>query len=75
MITAFGWILTAGGLIGAILNARKNILSYYIWTATNIGLVVLHTYQRQYYTAFMFAGYTIIALYGTWNWRKHGKSD
>jgi len=70
MIDYIGWALTAGAIVGAILNARRNVFSFYIWNVTNLGFVILNLYTGQYYLVVMFAIYFIISVYGVRNWKR-----
>ena len=70
MIDYIGWLLTAGAIVGAILNARGKILSFYIWNVTNLGFVILNLYTRQYYLVVMFGIYFAISVYGVRNWKR-----
>ena len=69
MIDIIGWLLTLGAIVGAILNVRKNVLSFYIWNVTNFGFIVLNFYLAHYYLVAMFAVYFAISVYGVCQWR------
>ncbi|MCK5613164.1 nicotinamide mononucleotide transporter [Candidatus Pacearchaeota archaeon] len=67
---ALTWVMAASCVIGAILNAKKSIIGFYIWLPTNIMWVLFSLRLAQYAQASLFAVYTVIAIIGIKNWRK-----
>ena len=67
---ALTWVMAASCVIGAILNAKKSIIRFYIWLPTNIMWVLFSLRLAQYAQASLFAVYTVIAIIGIKNWRK-----
>ena len=64
------WVLTASCILGAVLNAKKNIIGFYIWLPTNLAWAVVALYKDLPAQALLFVVYTIIAIIGIINWRK-----
>jgi nicotinamide riboside transporter PnuC len=73
MINNLSWIITILSLVGAIYNARGKIFSFYIWIIANLCWVAYDIYAKQYSQAVLFMVYTIISVYGIYNWRKQRK--
>jgi nicotinamide riboside transporter PnuC len=63
------FVLVFFGLIGAVLNIKQSIWGFIIWTPTNIGLIILHFRRGYYEQAVLFIAYTILSLWGIWEWR------
>ena len=64
-----GWALTANSIVGAILNARKRIEGFYVWTIGNAGWVIWALYHKIYPQAVLFAVYLGITIYGIYKWQ------
>ena len=64
------WVMAASCVIGAIFNAKKNIIGFYIWLPANILWVIVSLRIAQYAQAVLFSVYVIIAIMGIINWRK-----
>ena len=67
------WLASILSITGIILNAKKNIACWYVWTASNV-LWVYHTITAQEYAAllnwmvFLFAN-----IYGLRQWKTNKK--
>ena len=63
-------------LVGAFLNARKQIIGFYIWTLSNIFWILLniHLYfegnPEVISQIIMFLIYSLLNFYGIYQWRK-----
>ncbi len=64
-------ILTLTSIVGAIWNARGNIWGFYIWVPANLGWIAYDIVIEQYSQAVLFFVYTVITIYGIYQWRKH----
>ena len=68
---AISIILTLTSIAGAVCNARGHIWGFYIWVPANLGWIAYDIAIGQYSQAVLFFVYTIIAIYGIYQWRKH----
>lgn len=64
------WVLTASCVLGAVLNAKKKIMGFYIWLPTNLVWAAVAWYKDLPAQAVLFIVYTVIAIIGIINWRK-----
>jgi nicotinamide riboside transporter PnuC len=69
---ALNWISVVIAITGAVLNARKNIISYYFWVVSNAMIIVLNLMQGRYDMVALFSVYLCICIYGLLNWRRNG---
>jgi len=68
------WLITAGSLLGAVLNARKSIKGFYIWVGANVAWVIYDFSIGEMSQAVLFLAYTGITIYGIMQWRKSDKN-
>ncbi len=66
---------TAMSIVGMILLARKYIEQWFAWIAVDAVCVGLYIYKGIYFTAGLYALYTILAVYGYFMWKEKIKSD
>jgi len=71
MFTAFTGLLTILALLGVILNIKKKIACFYIWFFTNASWCVIDFYKDIPMQGLLFAIYTLLAIYGIFEWRKN----
>ena len=71
MLENLTWLVAIASLIGAFLNARKNVKGFYIWVVTNLCWVAYDIYISQYAQAFLFLAYMGISIYGIVTWRRN----
>jgi nicotinamide riboside transporter PnuC len=64
------WIVTGFSLLGTVLNIKKKRICFTIWLFTNLAWTVYDFYIKNYPQAVLFAIYTILAIYGIYEWRK-----
>lgn len=64
------WLFTFLSVLGAIYNAKKRVLGFYIWIAANIGWVAYDSIIGEWAQAALFLVYTGISVYGIIQWRK-----
>lgn len=71
-VEVFGWIGSAFGITGALLNARKKRIGFLFYTVANIILVGVGFARQEWYNVALFTVFMIIALYGwvVWGSRK-----
>ncbi|MFA5759796.1 MAG: hypothetical protein WC942_10640, partial [Clostridia bacterium] len=58
------WILSIISLVGAILNARKNIYGFYFWLVGNTGWMIINFKLKIYAAAFLWGIYSLISIWG-----------
>ena len=70
MIAAFTWTITVLSLTGTILNVRKNILCFYLWSVGNIAWLAFDLWSHLYSRAVLDAVQLAFAIWGIVAWRK-----
>lgn len=75
MFTIYTMLLTVLALIGVILNIKKDIRCFYIWTFTNASWAMVDFYVGIYAQGILFTVYTVLALYGIYSWRNSNVSQ
>jgi nicotinamide riboside transporter PnuC len=73
MIEYIPWILSGLSIIGAFLNARQRIEGFYFWLFANMAWIAFNIHIGLYGQVPMWVFYTIISVYGIYEWRKKGK--
>lgn len=61
---------TSFSLVAQVLLARKKIENWLIWIAVDIIAIGIYYYKGLNPTAFLYAGYLVIATFGYFNWRR-----
>jgi len=78
LVSLLGPVALILSIVGAILNARKKIIGFYIWTLSNVFWISLnvHLYfqgnSEVISQIIMFVIYTILNFYGIYKWKKMG---
>lgn len=70
MLEIITWIIVGFSIIAGFYNARKSIISYFIWPFTNASLMIINVIQHQYAQALLWFIYLVLVVYGIYNWRK-----
>ena len=72
MIIYLTWIITAISLIGTILNIKKNIACFYLWTIGNIAWLIFDLYSGLYSRTVLDIVQLVFAIWGiiAWNNKK-----
>ena len=65
---------TALSIIGMWMLARKYVEQWWVWMVVDVVCVGLYVYKELYFTAALYALYTIVAVFGWMNWKKIMKS-
>lgn len=60
-------------LIGILLNAKKNILCWPIWLASNAGWIVYSIIQRDVPQVILWIAFSAFNVYGWMQWKKDEK--
>lgn len=68
-------LTTALSVIAMWMMARKYIEQWIVWIAVNIISVGLYIYKDIYFYAVLYAIYSIIAIFGYYNWKKLMQHD
>ena len=66
----FPWVVSFMSIVGVILNIKKMRVCFWIWLFTNAAWMVVDFIIGMYAQAFLFFVYTILAIYGLYEWRK-----
>lgn len=68
MFEIYTTIITLLALLGVVLNIKKDIRCFYIWTFTNVSWAMIDFYMEIYAQGVLFTIYTALAIYGIWSW-------
>ena len=66
------WLFTAVSLAGTVLNVRKNILCFYLWSVGNIAWLTYDIASGLYSRAVLDVVHLAFAIWGIFAWRKDG---
>ena len=66
----FTWAITTVCLAGTILNGKKNILCFYLWTFGNLAWLVFDLQSRLYSRAVLDVVQLGFSVWGIFEWRK-----
>ena len=64
------WVITLISILGAILNAQKKIVGFWVWMLANTLWIVVDLQAGLPAQAALFAVYNGICIYGLLQWRK-----
>ena len=64
------WLFTAVSLAGTVLNVRKNILCFYLWSVGNIAWLAYDVASGLYSRAVLDIVHLAFAIWGIFAWRK-----
>lgn len=64
------WLWVSMAIAGAVLNAHRRIEGFYLWIASNTGLIVHNFSIGQVSQAILFIVFTGISIHGIRNWRR-----
>jgi len=70
MMAAFTWDFTAISLAGTVLNVRKNILCFYLWSVGNLAWLGFDVASGLYSRAVLDIVHLAFAIWGIFAWRK-----
>ena len=70
IIKAFTWALTAISLCGTVLNIRKSIWCFYLWTFSNLVWFLYDLYIGLHSRAVLDFIHFCLAIWGIVEWRK-----
>lgn len=70
MIHLFTWTVTVVCLAGTILNVKKNIICFYLWSAGNVAWLTFDLWSGVYSRAVLDAVQLGFAVWGIYEWRK-----
>ena len=68
MIT--GWLATIVAMVGVVLNARGNVVCFYLWIGSNGYYTVVNALAGSHSQAALFAFNFLMAIYGIKCWKK-----
>jgi len=64
------WFVTIASIVGVILNIKKKRICFFIWLFTNLSWTIYDFFIKAYAQSALFLIYTILAIYGIYEWRK-----
>ena len=64
------WIITFISLAGTVLNVRKNILCFYLWSVGNIAWLTYDIASGLYSRAVLDVVHLAFAIWGIFAWRE-----
>lgn len=64
------WIITLMAIGGVVLNIKRRVEGFYLWTISNIGFVAVDYNAGLYAQAVLFVVYTGLSVWGIIEWRK-----
>ena len=64
------WLFTAVSLAGTVLNVRKNILCFYLWSVGNIAWLTYDIASGLYSRAVLDVVHLAFAIWGIFAWRE-----
>lgn len=73
MITELTWLLAGLSLIGVVLNIKKKSECFAIWLFTNASWTIYDFSINAYAQSALFLVYTILAIYGLYEWKYKNK--
>ena len=65
-----GWILSAGTITGAILNAFHNKWGFIIWIVVNMGWIAFNLHTNTVSQIPVWVALTVISVVGFINWHR-----
>ena len=69
------WIFAFIAIIGVILNIRKKASGFIFYTISNIGWVIVNVKHEIYAQAFLFSVFTVLSIYGWFDWTFNKKKE
>lgn len=70
MTAAFTWSVTAVCLLGTVLNVKKNVACFYLWTVGNIAWLVYDLWAGLHSRAFLDTVQLALAIWGALSWHE-----
>jgi len=70
MITIVGWIGFTLSMIGYYFVIKKNVIGFYVWSISNVVLLIIGIVQKDWPQAALFLCYSITNVIGIRQWRK-----
>ena len=66
----FLWALTVASLVGTVLNVKKRIACFYLWTLVNIAWVFVDFRQELWARSVLDGVHLAFAVWGIFDWTK-----
>lgn len=64
------WVLFIASFVGAVYNIKKKTVGFVIWGIADLLFTIMYVIIGEYASACLFAMYTGINAYGTYEWSK-----
>jgi len=66
------WLVTAASLVAVVLNIRRHVACFWIWTVTNASWAAIDYAHGLHAQAALQAVYFGLSVWGLHQWSKHG---
>lgn len=67
------WLLAFIAITGLVLNIQKKPSGFVFYTVSNVGWIYVNLKHEIYAQAFLFFVFTILSIYGWFNWKLKGR--
>ena len=67
------WLTAFISLFGVVLNIRKRVACFYLWSISNAIWVYADLVHGLLPQAILMAVYFVLSLWGIWSWRRPGQ--
>ncbi len=67
------WLVSIAALAGVVLNIKKHVACFYLWSCTNAVWAWLDWTHALYAQAALMAVYFVLSLWGIWKWTPREK--
>jgi len=74
MLIFIGWIASLLSILGAIFNARKSIIGFWLWIVANFIWLIVSLIRKDYAQVILWITYIITSSYGIYCWSKEKKN-
>ena len=73
------WLTAALAIAGVVLNIRKHVACFYVWSVTNATWAVIDWSHGIHAQAALMSVYFLLSVWGIWKWSRkgdpHGKEN
>jgi nicotinamide riboside transporter PnuC len=66
------WLVSLAALVGVVLNIRKHVGCFWIWSFTNLVWACVDWSRGLYAQAVLMVVYFLLAVWGIWRWSQRG---
>jgi nicotinamide riboside transporter PnuC len=69
------WIVSVAALIGVVLNIRKHVACFYVWSCTNAAWCYADFEHGLHAQGALMSVYFVLSLWGIWTWTRSKKGE